>query len=187
MPQTDVRPRRSLSPRARWTVPLVAAAAVGLAFAAPPLLASADSTGLPTITPEQLAAQVAAAPQQPLSGTVVYTARLGLPSLPFNDVSGADPVSLLGGSSTMRVWARMRRALPRGPARGRVRVLGRAGRPARASRTILASRPGYRYVTPVTSTPSWTRRGHAGQVAERRVRLEHRVLAREARRAIIWK
>ncbi|WP_028049097.1 hypothetical protein [Cellulomonas sp. URHD0024] len=105
MPQMPTTSRRrGLSNRARWTVPLVAAAAVGIAFAAPPLLASADSSGLPTISPEQLAAQVAAAPQQPLSGTVVYTARLGLPALPFKDVGGANPVSLLGGSSTMRVW-----------------------------------------------------------------------------------
>lgn len=120
-PATDVRqprsPRRSLSPRVRWTVPLVTAAAVGLAFAAPPLLASADSSGLPTISPEQLAAQVAAAPEQPLSGTVVYTARLGLPSLPFTDAGGANPVSLLSGSSTMRMWTD-------GAERSRVALLG---------------------------------------------------------------
>ncbi len=83
---------------------MVVAVAVGIGFAAPPLLATAGSDGLPTITPEQLAEQVAAAEQQPLSGTVVYTARLGLPELPFSKVTGANPVSLLGGSSTMRVW-----------------------------------------------------------------------------------
>ena len=98
-------------------MPVVAAAAVGIAFVAPPLLANADSSGLPPITPEQLAAQVATADQQPLSGTVVYTARLGLPELPFSDVGGANPVALLGGSSTMRVWTD-------GAERSRVALLG---------------------------------------------------------------
>jgi len=117
-PETSTtHPRRSLSTRARWGVPVAVAVAVGIAFAAPPLLANADSAGLPTITPEQLAAQVATAEQQPLSGTVVYTARLGLPSLPFKDVGGANPVSLLGGSSTMRVWTD-------GAERSRVALLG---------------------------------------------------------------
>ena len=110
-------PRRTMSTRARWSVPVIAAAAVGIAFVAPPLLANADSAGLPAITPEQLAAQVAAADQAPLSGTVVYTARLGLPELPFSDVGGANPVALLGGSSTMRVWTD-------GAQRSRVALLG---------------------------------------------------------------
>jgi hypothetical protein len=116
-PETTTPRRRTMSNRARWAVPIVAAAAVGIAFVAPPLLASADSAGLPPVTPEQLAAQVAAADQQPLSGTVVYTARLGLPELPFSDVSGANPVALLGGSSTMRVWTD-------GAERSRVALLG---------------------------------------------------------------
>lgn len=110
-------PRRTLSPRTRWAVPVVAVVAVGLAFAAPPLFASADDAGLPTISPEELAAQVASAEPSPLSGTVVYTARLGLPELPFGDVGGANPVALLGGSSTMRVWSD-------GGDRSRVALLG---------------------------------------------------------------
>ena len=109
--------RHTLSPRSRWAVPVVAAVAVGLAVAAPPLLASADDAGLPTVSPEELAAQVAAAEPSPLSGTVVYTARLGLPALPFGEVGGADPVALLGGSSTMRVWSD-------GGERSRVALLG---------------------------------------------------------------
>ena len=110
-------PRRTLSPRTRWAVPVVAAVAVGLAFAAPPLFASADDAGLPTITPEELAAQVASAEPSPLSGTVVYTARLGLPEIPLGAMSGADPINLLGGSSTMRVWSD-------GDQRSRVALLG---------------------------------------------------------------
>ncbi|WP_456844624.1 LolA family protein [Cellulomonas sp. P5_C6] len=109
--------RRTLSPRARWAVPVVAAVAVGLAFVAPPLLASAGDEGLPTISPEDLAAKVASAEPSPLSGTVVYTARLGLPELPFGDVGGADPIALLSGSSTMRVWSD-------GGERSRVALLG---------------------------------------------------------------
>lgn len=109
--------RRTLSPRTRWAVPVVAAVAVGLAFAAPPLFASADDAGLPTISPEDLAAKVASAEPSPLSGTVVYTARLGLPELPFGDVGGANPVALLSGSSTMRVWSD-------GAQRSRVALLG---------------------------------------------------------------
>ncbi|GEL98822.1 membrane protein [Cellulomonas terrae] len=110
-------PRRTLSPRTRWAVPVVAAVAVGMAFAAPPLFASADDAGLPTISPEELAAQVASAEPSPLSGTVVYTARLGLPEIPFGAVGGADPINLLGGSSTMRVWSD-------GEQRSRVALLG---------------------------------------------------------------
>ncbi|MEZ0448252.1 LolA family protein [Cellulomonas sp. ICMP 17802] len=109
--------RRTLSPRTRWAVPVIAAVAVGLAFAAPPLLASAGDSGLPTISPEDLAARVAAAEPSPLSGTVVYTAKLGLPELPFGDVGGADPIALLSGSSTMRVWTD-------GAQRSRIALLG---------------------------------------------------------------
>lgn len=116
--RSDTSPtRRTLSPRARWAVPVVAAVAVGLAFVAPPLFASADDAGLPTISPEDLAARVASAEPSPLSGTVVYTARLGLPELPFGDVGGANPVALLSGSSTMRVWSD-------GEQRSRVALLG---------------------------------------------------------------
>ena len=96
--------RRTLSPRARWAVPAVVVVAVAGAFLAPPLLASADEAVLPDLTPEQLVTTIAEAEPVPLSGTVVYTARLGLPEIPFAEMSGADPIVLLGGSSTMRVW-----------------------------------------------------------------------------------
>jgi len=108
---------RALSPRTRWAVPAVVAVAVTGAFLAPPLLASADDAGLPDVTPAQLVAAIADAGPAPLSGTVVYTARLGLPELPMSDVSGADPTALLGGSSTLRVWTD-------GTARSRVSLLG---------------------------------------------------------------
>lgn len=111
------RPQRTLSSRARWAVPAVAAVAVAGAFVAPPLLASADPSGLPDVTPAELVSAVAAAQPVPMSGTLVYTARLGLPEIPFGEMGGADPIALLGGSSTMRVWTD-------GTERSRVSLLG---------------------------------------------------------------
>ncbi len=105
--------------RARWAVPAVAAVAVGAAFAAPPLLATAGTAGLPEVTPEELLARVVEAEPQALSGTVVHTARLGLPDLSLVEVGGADPIGLLGGSSTLRVWSD-------GAERSRVSLLGQA-------------------------------------------------------------
>jgi outer membrane lipoprotein-sorting protein len=110
---------RTPSPRARWAVPAAAAVAVVAAFTAPPLLASAGQDGLPDRTPQELAERVAQAEPTPLSGTVVYTARLGLPDLGFTEMTGADPVALLGGSSTLRVWTD-------GVERSRVALLGSA-------------------------------------------------------------
>ncbi|WP_163276185.1 hypothetical protein [Cellulomonas iranensis] len=117
MDTTPVTPRSRV--RAAWAVPAVAVVAVGAAFAAPPLLASADTAGLPTVQPDELVTRVLEAEPQALSGTVVHTARLGLPDLSLVQVGGADPVSLLGGSTTLRVWTD-------GEARSRVSLLGTA-------------------------------------------------------------
>lgn len=102
--------------RARWAVPSVVAVVVAGAFVGPALVANADSD-LPDLTPEQLLDKVAAAGPTALSGTAVYTARLGLPEIPLGDMAGADPVNLLGGSSTLRVWTD-------GTERSRVALLG---------------------------------------------------------------
>lgn len=102
--------------RSPWMVPGVVAVAVAGAFLAPPLLANAGAEGLPDLTPAELAANVAAAESVPLSGTVVYTARLGLPEIP-TALTGANPLALLGGSSTLRVWTD-------GEDRSRVALLG---------------------------------------------------------------
>lgn len=119
-PQPAAPARRSLSPRARWAVPGVAAVAVGAAVLGPPLFANADDAGLPTVTPEELVAHVVEADAPALSGTVVYTARLGLPSLPFGPGgASADPVNLMSGSSTLRLWSD-------GEQRSRVALLGAA-------------------------------------------------------------
>ncbi|MFC4614190.1 outer membrane lipoprotein carrier protein LolA [Cellulomonas algicola] len=119
-PQPAAPARRSLSPRARWAVPAVAAVAVGAAVMGPPLFASAGDDGLPPVTPEQLVAKVVEKDAPALSGTVVYTARLGLPSLPFGPGgASADPVNLMSGSSTLRLWSD-------GEQRSRVALLGAA-------------------------------------------------------------
>lgn len=94
----------SPSPRLRWAVPAGVAVAVAAAFTVPSLLASA-SNDLPELTPSELLASVAEAEPVPVSGTVVYTARLGLPDLPLGEMQGAGPLDLLGGSSTIRLWS----------------------------------------------------------------------------------
>ncbi|SFK30268.1 hypothetical protein [Cellulomonas sp. KH9] len=114
-PASPARPRL----RAAWAVPVTAVVAVAAAFAAPPLLASADSAGLPEVSAAELLDRVAAAEPQALSGTVVHTARLGLPELSLTQATGADPVSLLSGSTTLRVWTD-------GESRSRVSLLGTA-------------------------------------------------------------
>ncbi len=117
MAETTPRPPspRAPSPRARWAVPGVVAVAVAAAVGVP-ALASADAD-LPDVTAEQLLTRVAEAGPAPVQGTVVYTARLGLPELPVSEMTGADPLALLGGSSTLRVWSD-------GADRSRVSLLG---------------------------------------------------------------
>lgn len=97
---------RTLSPRLRWAVPAGVAAAVVAAFTVPSMVASA-TTDLPDITASELLASVAEAESVPVpvSGTVVYTARLGLPEVPLSEMQGAGPLDLLGGSSTIRLWS----------------------------------------------------------------------------------
>lgn len=87
----------------RWTVPAAAAVAV-VAAATIPTLASADSADLPGRTPEELVSAIAEAEPVPMSGSAVYTARLGLPEIPAELTGGADPLNLLAGSSTIRTW-----------------------------------------------------------------------------------
>lgn len=107
---------RLRSPRARWAVPAVVALAVAGAFAVP-ALASAGADDLPDITPTELLAAVVEAEPQALTGTVVHTARLGLPELPVGDGGDIGPMALLGGSTTLRIWSD-------GADRSRVALLG---------------------------------------------------------------
>jgi outer membrane lipoprotein-sorting protein len=90
------------SPALRWAVPGVAVAAIagGVVLTS----AGADAAAqLPPKTAAQLLAAVASAPEHPLSGTVVETARLGLPDLP-GQAAGTSLQSLVTGSHTARVW-----------------------------------------------------------------------------------
>ncbi len=108
----------SPSPRLRWAVPALAAAAVAAAVTVPSTFASAGPPDLPERTAAQLLAEMAEAPGTPLSGTVVQTSRLGLPELPAGSGGGeTGPLSLLSGSHTLRVWSD-------GPERMRVALLG---------------------------------------------------------------
>ena len=106
---TDVRDdgtptsRLLRAPRLRWGVPAVAVAAIaaGVAFTS----GSADAAAkLPPKTAAQLLVDLAKAPERPLSGTVVETAKLGLPELPTAAGGGTSLQSLVTGSHTARVW-----------------------------------------------------------------------------------
>jgi outer membrane lipoprotein-sorting protein len=92
-----------LSRRARWAVPAGALVVTGAVLAGSLISVAQASPGLPPRTPAQLLVQVADSTTPPLTGTVVETTSLGLPSLPGT----ADPTSiasLLTGSHTVRVW-----------------------------------------------------------------------------------
>lgn len=91
-------------PSLRWIAPLLT---LGLVVSVPGVVqrvASADP-GLEPRTAEQLLADLAGAKPRPLSGTVTQTMNLGLPSLPdLGQDTGSDPLSLLTGTHTWRVW-----------------------------------------------------------------------------------
>jgi outer membrane lipoprotein-sorting protein len=90
-------------PRLRWAVPAAAVAVIVAGSLVGPVAASADS-GLPARTAEQLLVDLQSPQATALSGTVVITADLGLPTLPAGMGSGADPTAMLTGSHTVRVW-----------------------------------------------------------------------------------
>jgi outer membrane lipoprotein-sorting protein len=92
-----------LSRRSRWAVPAAGLVVTGAVLAGSLISVAQASPGLPSKTPAELLAQVADSTTPPLTGTVVETTSLGLPSLPGT----ADPTSvasLLTGSHTLRVW-----------------------------------------------------------------------------------
>lgn len=87
----------------RWFVPLLAAVLLlGGGWGYAKLAASAEP-GLPHRTPAQLLVDVAHAHVDGLSGTLVQTANLGIPSLPGRSDSSSFS-SLLTGSHTMQIW-----------------------------------------------------------------------------------
>ncbi len=68
---------------------------------------ASEQPKLPKITAAQLLAKVEQVHPTSLSGTIVETAKLGLPELPTGDLAGGSGLSLqslLTGSHTMRIW-----------------------------------------------------------------------------------
>ncbi len=97
--------RRSLRRRAAWAAPVAVLAAVSGATLLPSTASATDRPSLPAVTPAALLASVGQSSAQALSGTVVETARLGLPSLPGSENSASLSLSsLVMGSHTARVW-----------------------------------------------------------------------------------
>ena len=107
------------SSRARWAVPVAAAAVVAATLVVTPMVAGA-APALPPRTPAELLASTRAAVDHPFSGTVVQTARLGLPDLPRSGHGASTSLSLASlvtGSHTARIWYA-------GPDRSRVALVG---------------------------------------------------------------
>ena len=93
-----------MSRRARWAVPTGAVIVVGGVLAGSMISVAQAAPSLPAKTPAQLLAALASKPQTPpLTGTVVETSSLGLPSLPGTS-NPTSIASLLTGSHTIRVW-----------------------------------------------------------------------------------
>jgi outer membrane lipoprotein-sorting protein len=96
---------RTLRRRAAWSAPILTAAAIGAATLLPSAASASPHPNLPGRTPAQLLAAVQTADVSTLSGTIVETARLGLPSLPGADRSAALTwQTLVTGTHTARVW-----------------------------------------------------------------------------------
>jgi outer membrane lipoprotein-sorting protein len=98
---TDNAPRWTRR-RLAWAAPIAGLVVVAAAVTIP-MVASA-SPALPAKSAAQLLADVSKSPGTPLSGTVVETARLGLPALPEISGTTISPMALLAGSHTARVW-----------------------------------------------------------------------------------
>ncbi len=94
-----------LSRRARWAVPGTAVAVTAAVVAALQIPAAEASPALPAKTPAQILASLGNDRKvPPLTGTVVETARLGLPSLPAQATNPTSLTSLLTGSHTVKVY-----------------------------------------------------------------------------------
>jgi outer membrane lipoprotein-sorting protein len=84
-------------------VPAAALAVTGAVMAGSLISVAQAAPSLPSRTPAQLLAEVAQDHAPALSGTVVETASLGLPSLPHTG-NPTSIASLLTGSHTIKVW-----------------------------------------------------------------------------------
>ena len=98
--------RPTITRRTRWAVPAGALAVVGAVTAGLIVAANAQASPvLPVRTPAQLLAAVSGETGSvpPFTGSVVETARLGLPDLPGLSNLGSI-TSLLTGSNTVNIW-----------------------------------------------------------------------------------
>ena len=94
----------NLSRGARWAVPTGVVVVVGGVLAGSMISVASAAPSLPARTPAQLLASVAEQTSTPpLTGTVVETSSLGLPSLPGTS-NPTSLSSLLTGSHTIRIW-----------------------------------------------------------------------------------
>lgn len=102
------------SKKARYAAPAVVLAAVGVGAAVPTLSGAAATPNLPAQTAQQVLADVLAAKGAPqLSGTLQWTANLGLSDLSSLEAgagqtgasgNGFDPLSLLSGNFQLKLW-----------------------------------------------------------------------------------
>lgn len=106
-------------PALRWLAPLALVLVVGGTGGLVAVTASADPP-LPAKTAEQLLVDLQGATVDGLSGTVVQTADLGLPSIPGMGGDSSSLTSLISGTHTLRVWYA-------GPDKARVALLGTLG------------------------------------------------------------
>jgi len=92
--------------RLRWIAPFAAGAAIAAAAILPGVAAGSEHPTLPARSAAQLLTDLSTASVPSLSGTIVETARLGLPQLPQAGGSAADLslMNLVTGSHTARVW-----------------------------------------------------------------------------------
>jgi outer membrane lipoprotein-sorting protein len=110
-------------PVLRWLAPVAVIALVGGAVVIGHSVASgAGTAGLPATTPAQLLADIEQADIAGVSGTVVESTDLGLPSLPQLGSAGTDSglLGLVTGTHTLRVWYG-------GPTKQRVALLNSLG------------------------------------------------------------
>jgi outer membrane lipoprotein-sorting protein len=93
----------TLSRSRRWAVPAGVLALVTGGVLAGHAIGAAANPGLPHRSAQQLVADVATANPPGVSGTIVETASLGLPSMPTGNAD-TSLTSLLSGSHTSRLW-----------------------------------------------------------------------------------
>jgi outer membrane lipoprotein-sorting protein len=112
--------------KSRFAAPVVIAALIGTGAAVVPQLDASATPHLPAISAKALIAKAVSEKVSHLSGTIQWSADLGLPSLSeltsgdgqtVNSTSGFDPTSLLSGSQSFHVWVA-------GPERERVQAPG---------------------------------------------------------------